>query len=257
MMSSPPLSTLFEFHAKNNPYALIIGVYNEGDKFAKQLAALQPYRHMVDIIIADGRSTDGATTPEVLKDKVRTLLINQEKKRGLGIQYRSALSYALSQNYNATIMMDGNNKDGVEAIPQFIDKLNEGYDFIQGSRFMLGGCHKNTPVDRFLGIRFVFNPIMYLGSGFYSTDGMNGFKACSRAFLCDPRAQLFRDVFAVYNFQYYFNYIAPKLGLRVIEIPVSRVYPDDGSPYSKIPGLRGRIRILFELLSTVTGRYNP
>jgi len=252
-----PAHTALQFHEKTRGYALVIGVYDEGEKFTRQLEALQPYRRLVDIVIADGGSSDGATSPDILQKHVRTLLINNDERRGLSVQYRIAMQYALEQGYNGIVMMDGNGKDGVEAVERFVQKLEEGYDFVQGSRFMPGGFHKNTPLDRMLGIRFVFNPIMTIASGFRYTDAMNGFKACSRNFLGDPRVQPFRDCFVRYSLQYYLNYIAPKLGMRITEIPVSRSYHDQNTPHSKIIGLRSRLKILGELLRTVLGGYNP
>ena len=256
-MIAIPLCQIHEFHPKQASYALVIGVYNEGEKFTRQLASLQPYRTLVDIIIADGGSDDGATTPENLGDSVRTLLINHDAQRGLSVQYRAALHYALAQGYAGIVMMDGNGKDGVEALPQFVAALQEGVDFVQGSRFMRGGLHKNTPLDRVIGIRFIFNPIMWIASGFHYSDAMNGFKGCSRTFLTDAYVQPFRDVFVRYNLQYYLNYIAPKLGMRIVQIPVSRCYHNENSPHSKIIGLRSRLSILKELFNTVLGRYNP
>ena len=245
------------FGAKSCDFVLVIGVYNEGDKFTGQIEALQPYRHLVDIIIADGASDDGATAAEALRGKVRALLINRDAQRGLSVQYRQALYYALEQGYAGIIMMDGNGKDGVSAIADFVAKLEDGFDFVQGSRFLPGGEHANTPLDRVIGIRFVFNPIMRFASGFAYTDAMNGFKACSATFLRDPRVQPFRDVFVRYSLQYYLNYTAPRIGMRVAEIPVSRRYNADGLPHSKIIGLRARLKILGELFNTVLGRYNP
>jgi dolichol-phosphate mannosyltransferase len=249
MTSIPPLCDISEFHSGQAACALIIGVYNEGEKFTRQIASLQPYRAQVDIIIVDGGSADGASSAEALQGHVRTLIVNRDVQRGLSVQYRAALHYALEQGYEAVIMMDGNGKDGGKAIPGFIEKLRQGYDFVQGSRFLPGGHHANTPLDRVLGIRFVFTPIMHIASGFRYTDAMNGFKGCSRAFLSDPRVQPFRSVFVRYSLQYYLNYIAPRLGMRVVEIPVSRSYPSDGAPYSKIGGLWGRVKILAELFN--------
>ena len=257
IISGVPLADYFEFHERKTAYALVIGVLNEGEKFTRQIEALQPYRHLVDIIIADGNSTDGASNKEALNSKIRTLLIHRGNPRGLSVQYRIALHYALVQGYDGVIMMDGNGKDGPEALEKFVEKLKEGYDFLQGSRFMPGGRHKNTPLDRILGIKLVFNPIMNIASGFWYTDAMNGFKGCSRTFLLDPRVQPFRDIFIRYNLQYYFNFIAPKLGLRVAEIPVSRSYIIGNLPHSKIVGVGSRLKILMELINTVTGRYKP
>ena len=252
-----PRHESFVFHDKRAAYVLVIGVLNEGQKFARQIESLQKFRKDIDIIIADGGSSDGATAADKMQSMVRTLLINRDEQRGLSVQYRIALAYAMEEGYEGVIMMDGNGKDGVEAIDMFIARLKEGFDFVQGSRFMKGGRHENTPIGRLLGIRFVFNPIMNLACGYYYTDGMNGFKACSRNFMCDARVQPFRDVFVRYNLQYYLNYIAPRIGMKIVQIPVSRSYHDENSPHTKIVGIRAYVSILRELMFTVMGHYNP
>lgn len=40
--------------------------------------------------------------------------------------------WALERGYRGVITIDGNNKDSIEDIPRFIQKLEEGYDFVQG-----------------------------------------------------------------------------------------------------------------------------
>ena len=252
-----PKSECHTFHAKQAPYALIVGVYNEGDAFIRQLEALQPYRNLADILIADGGSTDGATAPVGLRGKACCLLVNTDAQRGLSVQYRIALRYALEQGYEGVVMMDGNGKDGPDAIPAFIRALEDGFDFVQGSRFMRGGVHEHTPLLRMLGIRLVFNPMLWLATGYAYTDGMNGFKACSRAFLLHQGVQPLRHVFVRYGLQYYLNYRAAKLGVRLCEIPVTRRYRGGKTPQSKIVGYKAYLSILGELLSTVTGRYDP
>ncbi len=249
-----PAHTAQNFHDRKHNTALLIGVVNEGAQFTGQVEALQPYRGSIDIIIADGGSTDGSTAS--LAGKVRTLLVNTSGMRGLSVQYRIGLAYALEQGYDAIIMMDGNGKDGVSAIPRFLQALEAGADFVQGSRFLPGGEHINTPVIRVIGIRYIFNPIMYAASGYCYTDAMNGFKAVSRRFLEHPGLSPFRDIFLRYNLQYYLNYMAPRLGVQIREIPVSRSYRLHVRVQSKIVGARAWFSVLRELVGTVTGRYN-
>ena len=153
-------------------------------------------------------------------------------------------------------MMDGNGKDGAAAIPLFLEALNKGADFVQGSRFLPGGEHQNTPLIRVFGIRYIFNPLINLATHFTYTDGMNGFKAVTRSFLEHPQLRPFRDVFIRYNLQYYFNYMAPRLNMTIVEIPVSRNYRSGIKVQSKIVGPRAYLSIMRELLATITGRYN-
>ena len=78
-----------------------------------------------------------------------------------------AFAYALRQGYDGILQIDGNNKDGFEAIPEFIKGLQEGYDYVQGSRFIKGGVATNTPWARWFGVRFLASPILSIGSGFW------------------------------------------------------------------------------------------
>lgn len=245
------------FTPKQARYCVAVGVLNEGERFREQIARMQEFRAHADILIADGGSTDGGASPEFLAGKARALLVMEESGGGLSAQYRAAIAFALSEGYAGVILVDGNGKDGMEAIPRFAAALDEGYALAQGSRFLPGGLHRNTPLDRLLAIRCVFSPLMRLCSGFPYTDAINGFKAVSRALLEDPRVQPLRPGFRGYRLQYYLNYRAPRLGMRVSEIPVSRVYPAKGRTPTKISGLRGRLDILLQLAVTLAGGYNP
>ena len=209
-----------------------------------------------DIVVCDGRSTDDSTNLEFLfQQNVRSLLITDET--GLCTATRLALAYAIEQGYEGVITVDGNNKDGVEAITDFIACLDQGYDLIQGSRFINGGVHKNTPIERYLGVKYVMSPVLSLGAGFKFTDVTNAFRACSMTYLLNKQVQPLRKEFVRYNLQLYLDYRAAKLKLRVKEIPVTRIYPDNESPPTKLVGFRPKLLNVFEMLCTACGIYNP
>jgi dolichol-phosphate mannosyltransferase len=251
-----PVFEAREFFPRRTPYCVCLTVLNEGDRLRGQLARMQPRAGLADIIIVDGCSTDGSTEPAFLEKRgVRVLLSTTE--RGLGTATRLATAYALRQGYEGMVTIDGNGKDGVEALPQFLAELDGGYDLVQGSRFMRGGAHRNTPVGRQLGIRLVMAPLLMLGCGRFYSDPTNAFRAMSRRFLEDARVQPVRRIFVRFNLQMYFIYRAAKLGFKVKEIPVIRVYPDDGQVPTKIHGLGTWFLLLRELLEVVTGKCNP
>ena len=77
-----------------------------------------------------------------------------------------------------------------DAIPRFIEAIEQGYAFVQASRFLAGGVAENTPKSRDLAIRFIHAPMLSLASGFHWTDTTQGFRAYSRAMLLDPRADV-------------------------------------------------------------------
>lgn len=58
-----------EFAPKAHKYAVCVFVINEGKKIQKQMGVMQKYADKIDIIIADGGSTDGSLADDVLKKK--------------------------------------------------------------------------------------------------------------------------------------------------------------------------------------------
>src|SRR5262245_47205992 len=115
---------LNELAPRKTKYCVCIPLINEGDKIRKQLAEMQPFASLADIIICDGGSTDGSTDPKFLaSQRVRTLLVKTGPGK-LSAQLRMGYAYALKQGYEGIITVDGNHKDGVDAIPGFIESLD-------------------------------------------------------------------------------------------------------------------------------------
>lgn len=251
-----PKYKIFEFTKKKTLFCICIPVLNEGEKIKKQLTKMLPYSKIADIIIADWGSTDGSTNKSFLrKQNVRTLLALKDKGRQ-GTQLRMAFSYALKQGYEGILQIDGNNKDGVEAIPNFIRELANGYDYIQGSRFVKGGRGINTPFLRYFAVRFLAAPILSLGSLYWYTDVTNGFRGYSKNYLLHPKVKPFRNIFVQYEFNMYLTVRANQLGLKTKEIPVSRAYLK-GKVHTKISFFKGNLSFLLSQFKAAFGFYNP
>ena len=230
---------------------------NEGALLVEQLERMAPLADHADIVVADGGSSDGSTRPALLKRLGAGALLVKRGGPGLGAQMRMAFAWALRRGYEGVIVVDGNGKDGVEAVPAFIAKLKKGFDHVQGSRFLRGGSHENTPLMRLIGVRLVHAPLMWLASEFPYTDTTNGFRAYSAKFLMSPKIAVFRDDFQGYELHYYLALRAPLLGFRCVEVPVSRRYPKYGEVPTKITMVMGNLGVLFTLLMTLFGRYDP
>lgn len=245
-----------ELKQKTPRYCICIPVLNEGEKIKKQLTRMLPFSDLADIIIADWGSTDGSTELKFLKKmKVRTRLTLKEKGRQ-GTQLRMAFSYAMKQGYEGIVQIDGNNKDGVEAIPEFIKALEGGFDYVQGSRFIKGGKAVNTPFIRWLAVRFIGSPLLSLGAGYWYTDITNGFRGYSRKYLIHPRVQPFRNIFVGYELNMYLTVRANQLGLKTKQIPVARIYPRGKVP-TKISFFKGNLNFLIVIIKTALGFYAP
>ena len=172
-----------------------------------------------------------------------------------GAQFRMGFDYILNQGYDGIVTIDGNDKDGVEYIKDFISKLDEGYDFIQGSRFIKGGIHKNTPISRYLAVKLMHAPWISFMSGFKYTDTTSAYRGISKKMLLDENINIFRDIFSGYELLFYMSVMAPKFNYKVCEIPVSRIYPKNVKTPTKIKFL-DNLKIIKTLYKVNIGFYN-
>jgi dolichol-phosphate mannosyltransferase len=243
------------FAKKRHNHALVIPVINEGERIQRQLGRIAQLVPPVDVVIADGGSTDDSLQQGFLRDaNVGALLVKTGAGR-LSAQLRMAYAWCLDAGYDGIVTVDGNGKDGIEAIPAFVAKLEQGFDYVQGSRYRPGGASENTPLDRYIAGRFIHAPVLSLAARHWFTDTTNGFRAYSARYLRDPRVAPFREAFAQYELLFYLTIRASQLGYRVTEIPISRRYPADDVP-TKISGWRGRIEMLGELFGVALGRFH-
>lgn len=253
-----PAHEVFPFWERRTKYCVTVPVLNEGERLLGQLRKMRDIGipAAFDLLILDGGSTDGSTAQEVLRELgIRALLV----KAGEGkqsAQMRIGYAFALREGYEGIINIDGNGKDSVDSIPLFAEKLDDGYDLVQGSRHLPGGGAVNTPLIRRLAIRLIHVPVIRHISGYRFTDTTNGFRAYSRRYLLDLQVQPFRSVFVTYELLGYLSVRAPQIGLRTTEVPVRRTYPATGRLPTKIrwSGCFDLLRILWNLWR---GYYTP
>jgi len=248
-----------EYGRKSKDYVLLIPIINEGERIHTELKRAQNNKisNYVDIVICDGDSTDGSTTDNIMKSlEVNTLLIKKDDGKQ-GAQLRMGIFWALERGYNGIITIDGNNKDSIEDVPKFIEKIEAGYDFIQGSRFIKGGHAINTPLIRMLSVKFIHAPIISLTAHQRFTDTTSAYRGYSRRYLEDERVQPLRDVFMTYELLAYLSVRATQLGMKACEIPVTRAYPKNGKTPTKISFLKGNGELLKILFKNALGAYNP
>lgn len=252
-----PASRAEVFHARRHRCALVIPVLDEGERIRAQLARIAALAPGVDVVVADGGSTDGALEADFLRAQGVRALLTRTGPGKLGAQLRIAYAFALREGYEGIVTIDGNGKDGAEAIPAFLARLAEGFDYVQGSRYAPGGRAENTPADRAAANRLIHAPLLSLAGRFRFTDTTNGFRAYSRRYLLDPRVAPFRDVFVKYELLFYLTVRAGQLGYRVCEIPVRRIYPAGSPAPTKIRGLGSRLDVLKQTILAAAGRFAP
>lgn len=248
-----------EFASRKKDYVVLIPIINEGNRILNELKRAQAANvgGVADIVICDGGSTDGCTEKSALVSlDVNTLLVKKSAGKQ-GAQLRMGFWWALKRGYKGIITIDGNDKDSIEDVPRFIEKLEEGFDLVQGSRFVKGGVAVNTPLSRLIAVRLLHAPVISLTARQWFTDTTNAYRAYSTRYLQDSRVAPFRDVFNTYELLAYLSVRATQLKYRACEIPVTRAYPKNEKTPTKISPFKGNWLLLKILFRNLLGTYNP
>ena len=107
------------------------------------------YKELYLYPVIDSYSKDG--TEAIIRQYERTdrvKCIFYKDSTGVISCYLEGFRQALRDGAEHIIEMDGGGSHAPSEIPQFIEKLNEGYDCVWGSRFIDGGDISNHPLYR-------------------------------------------------------------------------------------------------------------
>jgi dolichol-phosphate mannosyltransferase len=195
--------------------------YNTEELTRVALSKFPPVRPY-DLLLVDDGSTDGTAA---LLDGFPAPVIHHEGNRGLGAAIKTGYRYALDGGYDIVVIMAGNNKDDPAEIPRLVRPIVEdGYDYVQGSRFRDGGSHANLPATRRVLVKTHARLLRAL-TGCRATDAINGFRAYRLALLADPRIDVWQGWLDHYELESYLHYKVLTLGYRFTEVAVSKSYP--------------------------------
>jgi dolichol-phosphate mannosyltransferase len=222
-------------------YTLGICAFNEGEKI-RQVVERFNHHSLYDIIIVDDGSTDGSL--KVLPSGLPIQVIRNEKTMGAGYGVRQILQYAKAKGYEAVFFVSGNNKDCPEDIQKLKDAVEAGFDLVQGSRYLPGGQFGNMPLYRKLSTKFMHPFLFSLVTLRRITDSTNGFRAVRLSLLDDRRINIDQDWLDHYELEPYLFFKAIRLGYRVKEVPVKKIYPVKAQGYTKMKPVTGWWSIL-------------
>jgi len=208
-----------------------IAAYNV-EKTLPDLLRRFPYDAVDEVVVVDDGSRD--ETARAARAFPVTVL-QHGSNRGVGGVIKTGLQRALDCDRDVFIIMAGNGKDNPEEIPRLLAAIHDGYDYVQGSRFVTGGKSENLPLFRRLAVPA--SALVYrLLTGFQGTDALNGFRAYRLSVLNDPRIDVWQKWLDRYELEMYLHYKCLSLGYRVKEVPVTKSYKHfrSGDSYSHI-----------------------
>jgi dolichol-phosphate mannosyltransferase len=197
-------------------YLTAIPVYNEARSVRRVLAEVR--RYAPDILVVNDGSTDG--TAELLDAEPGLLRIDHPHNRGYGAALTSAFGFALRHDYDVLVTMDCDGQHEPARIPVLLEAIHD-CDIVSGSRY-LRDFRQDTPAptDR----RFINATVtaeINARYGLNLTDAFCGFKAYRREALAKLRITE-----AGWGMPLQLWVQAARLGLRVKEVGVPRVYLD-------------------------------
>lgn len=137
---------------------VVIPTYNEADNIGKMIDYLNsktfPYIHTKEsglahnwdmhILVVDGNSPDGTSqVVQKYSTKYKNVhLLTETSKDGIGAAYLKGFKYALTKlKADFVFEFDGDFQHPPETIPEMLTKMEQGYDYVIGSRKIKGGSN--------------------------------------------------------------------------------------------------------------------
>ncbi|MCD4734267.1 glycosyltransferase family 2 protein [bacterium] len=111
---------------------VIIPAYNEATRIAPVVRRVLALKQPIDLLVVDDASTDNTAT--VAAESGATVLHNQPPNRGKGFTLRRGFDYALAEDYDTVVTLDGDGQHPPELIPRFLRAIEEGTDLVYGNR---------------------------------------------------------------------------------------------------------------------------
>lgn len=230
---------------------VILPAYNEAGKVGCVVDKLKATGLPVDVLVVDDHSSD---TTRAEAETAGALVITHETNQGVGAGIRTGLFYARDNGYAIVVIMSGDDQHEPSELARTLEKITvEGYDFVQGSRYMPGGIVVNEKLFRLITTQ-LYSLIFSALVGSEITDATNGFRAFRIALLDDPELNLEQDWLDTYELEPYLLYKVVDGGRwKFCEAPITVRYHDAGKSYTKMRPFRDWWRLARPMLMLALG----
>ncbi len=200
-----------------------------------------PYDNLYLYPVIDSYSKD--RTEEIIREREavnsKVKCIFYKESTGVISCYLEGFRQALADGAEQILEMDGGGSHLPSEIPQFLEKMEEGYDCVWGSRFMKGGSMMEQPLYRRIlskGGTFLSNFVL----GTKLKDMTSGFEGFQRAILENMNLEHFLSTGHMYQTEMRFYC----RNLKTVEVPIHYV----GTASSlKSSSVTEALKLLFQL----------
>jgi len=199
---------------------VIIPTYNEADNIIKIIPEVlknSSPENEFNILVVDDNSPDGTAglVEGMNNDKVK--LLKRERKSGLGTAYVAGFHYAIKNNYDYVFEMDADFSHDPKYLKGFIERINEGYDLVIGSRYINGVSVLNWPIRRLI-LSYMASVYTRMVTGLKVMDTTAGFMCYRVSALRQINLDEVRS--NGYSFQIEMKFKFYKKGFKISEIPI-------------------------------------
>ena len=157
---------------------LVIPAYNEQDSIVRVIENLKNNFPQYDYVIINDGSAD--STPEICRAKGYEL-IDLPVNLGLAGAFQTGLKYAYQKGYDYAIQFDADGQHLPEYIEAMLEKMQEGYDIVIGSRFV---SEKKPKSLRMLGSNLI-SMAMRLTTGRKVNDPTSGMRMFNKKMIAE------------------------------------------------------------------------
>ncbi|MCQ2401998.1 MAG: glycosyltransferase family 2 protein [Lachnospiraceae bacterium] len=220
-----------------NNIILIIPSYNEAENIERVVDELISGYPQFDYVVVTDGPTDG--TDEICRKRGYNTVFLPENM-GLTKCFRNGMKYAYENGYEYAVQFDGDGQHRPEYIDSMKKKAEEGYDLVQGSRFLSNGSARMSGMRSFGSV--LIRTVVKLKTGVRVTDPTCGQRLYSRK-LIDDFAN--KDEFAPEP-----DTVAKllKRGVRYAEVPVRVAEREGGESYLKP---LNAVKYMWRILSSI------
>ena len=225
-------------------------VLNEEKKIGDVVRRM-PLDIVDEVLVVDDGSTDRSA--DVAREGGASVM-SLGSKVGVGAALRAGFKAAQERGFDVVVVIAGNNKDAPEEIPILLDPIaDDRADFVQGSRWLNPARNfGEMPLYRRIATRL--HPVLFsIAARRRITDSTNGFRAIRTSLLADPRIDLDQRWLDEYELEPFLFLKAIRLGYRVVEVPVTKIYPPKQLGQTKMKPLTGWWSIMRPVFILTTG----
>lgn len=190
-----------------------IPAYNEERDIGKTIHEIKEVMkvtsHDYKIMVLDDGSKDHTVR---IAEEQGALVVSHQRNKGLAETFRSEMKECLDRKADIIVHTDADGQYDPGQIPLLIQKVQEGYDLVLGSRFR--GRIQHMPFTKRFG-NILFSKVLSSLTKVRITDSTTGFRAFT--------AEIAREIDFINTFTYTQEQIikAAKQGFKIIEIPVN------------------------------------